>query len=244
LVQQKNHIVAYTDVITFHTYGLTGRLHSNHAVKILVASKEISISHNRKLFTAQGLIVKSDTVHKIKPHEGLVVCIYIDPESIDGTHINNLFKNVPVLRFDCALALGLFDLLSTPSNHITENEIKAKIQKTLVPLHRSHQDRLMDQRIASVTRLIKESEHCSVKFAELLELSSLSESRLIHLFKKEIGITIRKYTLWCRTVKAIAAMRSGTTIKEAAKITGFTDAAHFNRTFVAMYGVTPSLLTK
>jgi AraC-like DNA-binding protein len=50
--------------------------------------------------------------------------------------------------------------------------------------------------------------------------------------------------LWCRTTKAIAALTVGASIKQSAKIAGFTDAAHLNRTFVSMYGITPSLMLK
>ena len=241
MIAKKNHITTYNDVITFHTYGLAGRLHSNHAVKVIVAEQPVSVAYNKKLFTAHGLIIKSDTIHKIKPHEGLVISIYIDPESILGGYFHNLFKNVSVLKFESSVALNLFKFLSASSNHITEEQIKTRIQKHLLP---SPGMPTIDERIDQITRVIKGSKDCSIKFSDLLDLCSLSESRLIHLFKKEVGITIRKYTLWCRTLRAITAMSSGMTIKQSAKTAGFTDAAHFNRTFVAMYGITPSLMIK
>jgi AraC-like DNA-binding protein len=44
--------------------------------------------------------------------------------------------------------------------------------------------------------------------------------------------------------RALAAIASGANIKKAASIAGFTDAAHFNRTFLSMFGDSPSNLLK
>jgi AraC-like DNA-binding protein len=72
----------------------------------------------------------------------------------------------------------------------------------------------------------------------------VSESRLIHLFKKETGTTIRKYILWNKLQQAIKFHLLGNSLKQSASLSGFTDAAHFNRVFVSNYGINPSSMLK
>ncbi len=219
-------------------------MHANHSVKIVVADQSISVSHDRKMFTSNGLLIKSNTPHKIKPHDGRVISIFIDPQTQLGRSLNKLFKTKPVLRLDPSIANIVLKFRSDSSDHLSSNQIQNRIARLLTPFASLRHEAFLDERIEKIINAIKQSETCSVKFFTLLELCALSESRLIHLFKKEIGINIRKYMLWCRTTKAIAALTTGASIKQSAKIAGFTDAAHLNRTFVSMYGITPSLMLK
>lgn len=244
MIEEKNHITVLDDVLIFESFNLATRVHSNHSVKIVVAEQAISVSHDRKLFTSNGLLIKSNTPHKIRPHDGRVISIFIDPQTQLGRSLNKLFKTKSVLRLEPSIGSKLFTFLSDSGDHVSSNQIRKRIARLLTPSASVHQEAFLDERIEKIVNAIKQSETCSVKFENLLQLCALSESRLIHLFKKEIGINIRKYMLWCRTTKAIAALTMGVSIKQSAKIAGFTDAAHFNRTFVSMYGIPPSLMLK
>ncbi len=59
-----------------------------------------------------------------------------------------------------------------------------------------------------------------------------------------MGIPIRRYVLWERLLLAIQQLTGGVTLTEAAHWAGFSDSAHFSRTFTRMFGLSPSLLTK
>lgn len=228
----------------FHTIGLPTRIHSNHSVKVIVAEKPIQVVYGKKVVSSRGFIIRSDTGHKIEPHNGLTLSIFIDAETPIGKMVNTLFRGGRVLNLDTSIARNLLTFLSgSTENHITENAIRGWIAKHLLS-NATITSPNFDSRIQKVITHIKSAEDCSVKFSELLTLSGLSESRLIHLFKEEIGITMRRYALWCRTINAISAMTKGLTIKQSAMSTGFTDAAHLHRAFTAMYGLPPSSLLK
>lgn len=244
MIVEKNHITLHHDILIFESFNLATRLHSNHGVKIIVAEQSISVSHERKLFTSDGLLIKSNTPHKIKPHDGRVLSIFIDPQTKLGRYLNNLFKTKPVLRLEPSITEKLIKFFTYSADHISPNQVRNKIATVFTSSSSIRNEPFLDERIEKAINAIKKSEKCSVKFHDLLELCSLSESRLIHLFKKEIGINVRKYMLWCRTTNAIAALTMGASIKQSAKIAGFTDAAHLNRTFVSMYGIPPSLMLK
>ncbi len=74
------------------------------------------------------------------------------------------------------------------------------------------------------------------------EVAGVSPSRLTHLFTREVGIPFRRYVLWWRMRRAAESLHDGRSLTEAALAAGFADAAHFSRTFKAMFGMPPSAL--
>ncbi len=70
--------------------------------------------------------------------------------------------------------------------------------------------------------------------------ASVSPTRLTHRFSAEVGIPFRRFVLWARLKRAVEETRRGANLTEAAVEAGFSDAAHFSRTFRAMFGLSPS----
>lgn len=69
---------------------------------------------------------------------------------------------------------------------------------------------------------------------------SLSESRISHLFKDEIGIPLKKYLLWVKTKRAMQSFLEGSTLTEVAHQHGFFDQAHLSNAFLKFLGIRPS----
>jgi AraC-like DNA-binding protein len=59
-----------------------------------------------------------------------------------------------------------------------------------------------------------------------------------------MGIPLRRYLLWLRLIKGIKVALEGVSLTSAAHKVGFSDSAHFSRTFKEMFGLTPSELFK
>lgn len=72
--------------------------------------------------------------------------------------------------------------------------------------------------------------------------TGISESRIRHIFSDEAGIPIRRYRLWRRLLTAIRTIGEGKSLTFAALDAGFSDSAHFSRTFRTLLGVTPKSL--
>jgi AraC-like DNA-binding protein len=239
----KNQIKFYNNITILFGYGLAKNTHSNHCVMIVVAEELLTITIDSKKIITRGIIIKSDTSHSIKAEGGLTISVYIDPESKTGNSINCLFRQSETLKLEDNNVERIITFFRKTSEvHLTESEVVTFLNETL--LQGNSENKAYDERIEKILQHIRSSENYKIKFTALQHLCGLSESRLIHLFKKETGITIRKYILWCRVQQAIRAIASGQTIKQAARQAGFTDAAHLHRTFVAMLGVTPSALFK
>jgi AraC-like DNA-binding protein len=68
----------------------------------------------------------------------------------------------------------------------------------------------------------------------------ISPRQLRRSFADEIGIPYRRYILWRRLRRALLAISDGTDLTTAAATAGFSDSAHFSRTFRQTFGLTPS----
>lgn len=102
----------------------------------------------------------------------------------------------------------------------------------------------IDSRIQNILNILQTSIDTKQTLSELAKQAFLSEGRLTHLFKLQIGIPIRRYLLWVRINKAVEHIANGQTLTDAALNAGFADSAHFTRTFGKMFGMNPSFIFK
>lgn len=75
----------------------------------------------------------------------------------------------------------------------------------------------------------------------LRAITNLSESRLSHLFKSNIGISLKKYLIWSKLKSTIKNhLDSKVDLFSALIKSGFYDQPHFSKSFKSMLGVKPS----
>ena len=101
-----------------------------------------------------------------------------------------------------------------------------------------------DQRILNVLDHINNNIDSNITTEVLKDVACLSESRLLHLFKQQMGLPIRNYILWCRIQIVFNKIAEGNSLTQAAYYAGFSDQAHLTRTFVKTVGAPPSSLLK
>lgn len=98
---------------------------------------------------------------------------------------------------------------------------------------------------ARIERCINFMEEYSPSYKDLLtNLSAethLSESRLSHLFKEHIGVSLKKYLVWVKLRTAIDLFLSRKhNLTDVSLKSGFYDQAHLTRSFKNILGVSPS----
>lgn len=75
----------------------------------------------------------------------------------------------------------------------------------------------------------------------LEQVVKLSRSRLSHIFKENIGISLKKYLLWCKLKTTIKKhLNKKEDLFTALIQSGFYDQPHFCRAFKSMLGVKPT----
>lgn len=78
-----------------------------------------------------------------------------------------------------------------------------------------------------------------ISLAELAQVSDLSPSHFLRMFRATTGLTPHAYLTQFRIEMAISFLRSGSSLADVASATGFTDQSHFTRTLKRIMGVTP-----
>lgn len=101
-----------------------------------------------------------------------------------------------------------------------------------------------DPRILATLQRIKASTQENLSVASLAQQVGLSTSRLVNLFKEQIGVPIRRYRLWYRLFLSTQRIACGASVTDAALEAGFADAAHFTRTYRSILGFQPSALVR
>lgn len=82
----------------------------------------------------------------------------------------------------------------------------------------------------------------SLTTASLAGTVGLSESRLRHLVLEQLGVPLVRVRWWLQMRLVAKALSRRFTLTAAAHEAGFSDAAHFTRTFRRMFGFAPSTL--
>jgi AraC-like DNA-binding protein len=102
--------------------------------------------------------------------------------------------------------------------------------------------RRIDPRIAQAALTIRDDPAATNPSRQLAAGAGLSESRFLHLFRDELGTSLRRYRLWARLTRAGAAIAAGDNITEAAMKAGFASPSHLADRFKTTFGLSASQL--
>ncbi len=102
--------------------------------------------------------------------------------------------------------------------------------------------RASEPRIAVAARRVREDPATTVSSCELAAEAGLSESRFLHLFRDELGTSLRRYRIWARLVHAGTAIAAGANMTEAAMKSGFAIPSHLADRFKSTFGLSATQL--
>ncbi|KUG25731.1 transcriptional regulator, arac family [hydrocarbon metagenome] len=220
----------------------------HHVIQITFSAEhDFAIRTNESDWKKTKLVIlDSNLPHQLKDLTGHQVSIAIIPENsrgktirknilkgekivfpeIDMTNFHESFMNCMNEEYNCQKAFSLFDEcidFLTGTTGFTGP---------------------IDQRILEVIEIIHQNIQRSFSAARLAETIHLSEDRFLHLFKEQMGLPLRQFILYQRIIFATKYFMDGKSLTEAAIDAGFSDSAHFTRTFIAMNGNKPSDIAK
>jgi len=103
----------------------------------------------------------------------------------------------------------------------------------------------LDRRIQVVVMMLETNSHKQIVTEEIARLVNLSPSRLAHLFKHEMELSIQQYVTQLRLAKARDQLESSfLSVKEIAASVGFSSVTRFVVCFKDMIGATPAQYRK
>lgn len=244
-------MIYFKDDISIYVGNLNPKPHEHHALEIAIGiGTNLKLKMGNQRTESQAFLILPNIKHQvyINPEKGKKITINLDA---DLPFVRAIVKHIKKSKREFIILenkgttefanrverLGQVDLTNNGAS--LTNEIKNFTQSLFS--YSINEITVIDDRVRYVTELvIRNIKEQQFSFKDVAAIVSLSESRLAHLFKKEIGIPFRKYVVWVRLKTAVIHILQGESITQASYISGFSDAAHFSNTYFKMFGLKPS----
>ena len=220
--------------------------HAHHAVQVTLALEgDFEFESGAHSVGGDVVAVAPDALHAFNAR-GLFAHVYIEPECRAGrAAASALFAGDEPLAQVAGISLG--DLASELSAAFKR---RGRDDRELTDLGRRVIERLAggasaaepDSRVREILAWVQGRLDYPVSLADAAELAGLSKARVRHLFVEQTGLQFRTYLLWLRLMKGLEAFASGASLTDAALGAGFSDSAHFSRTFRRMFGTAAAAL--
>lgn len=221
------------------------QVHSHHAIQITLSlSGALTLMDETAEIRATAIAVPPDAPHSFAAH-GLLVFIFVEPESRAGRGIADTLPQRAIAELDAGLLLPLVaNLASTFDDALGSAHLLAAGERVVAALVPPVPACLPDPRIQRV--IDRAASHLDESLSAAAEATGvyLSASRLRHMFVEQTGLAYKTYLLWLRLIRALEVYASGRSLTEAAHAAGFSDSAHFSRTFKRTFGLPATTLER
>ncbi|MEL6536484.1 MAG: AraC family transcriptional regulator [Bacteroidota bacterium] len=213
----------------FYLEHLSTELHAHPALEILYTPKgtfSLTTDQGRQ-DSLQFAIIQANVNHAVTAHEVQLHTLLIEH------HQSQVLGTLQTLGI--SLSSGLF--ISQDPN------LGPQLHAILSPQLTS--DSLGQDYDSRVQAIIQYLHAHPLGYQDMLPALSarvhLSASRLSHLFKQEVGLSLKKYLLWCKLKSAIHQhLHASQDLLDSLYANGFYDQPHFSRAFKTMMGVQPT----
>ncbi|QNR85941.1 helix-turn-helix transcriptional regulator [Pedobacter riviphilus] len=219
-------------IVSFSKKNYSAAMHSHYALELAFAnSGSLNISTGDQDFkNIQAAIISPNTPHVFDCSHGESYIYFIDPTTTVGEHLINLYnlENRPIVVFDAKEI----------------DHYKSGGQFSLPGFDKKSDKKISDYTSKCIKLIHEHIAEEDWSIDQLARQVFVSESRLAHIFKQDMNISIRQYILWKKIEIAAIKSRTGCSLTESAHHAGFTDSSHFIKTFKKMFGVRPSFAMK
>jgi AraC-like DNA-binding protein len=217
--------------------GLAGdnRMHRHWAHQMTIGlERPVNIVSASGVIRAHVLFVLAGVAHQLMPGE--VLSLYIDPATDEARAMLPMLGKTKDIIEPPSFLVSIVQQ-SFAGGALSDQSFecfRARLRLGALPLR--------DDRLEMVLRTLQaslEQEEVLSRRA-LATVADLSESRFSHWFREHTGMPVRSYRKWLRLVRGIEQVLAGGRLTDAAHGAGFADQAHFTRTFVETFGISPS----
>ena len=218
----------------------TGR-HAHHAIQVVLSFEEsFALDLGDGVVSRRVAIVAADAPHEFHPQPGLMALLYLEPEGPGGRALQRRLLTDPVF---VAGAEARLTAMPCPQVETWGASDAARwVDQTVTLLGVPTPAPVLHSAVRKTLALLEQSLDDPPRLDELARRAGVSSTRLVHLFRAQVGLPVRRYILWLRIKRATEAVARGASLTEAAYAAGFADGPHLSRTFRAMFGTNPSLV--
>ncbi len=238
------HIYAWPERFLYLGPSTKTSSHRNHAATWLIAREgtlRVTIGSGGEVLENQAIYLPSETEYATDLALSNIAALYWEPESANFQRAMANTENVP-RAYACPLASS-GELLKLYEYHTTRDEADEILSRIFgFERMRGNELSFVDNRINAALAFLRDSPEAYDSIGALSARVHLSPSRFAHLFKKVVGVPVRRYVLWLKMRRALDLAIAGDSLTTAALSAGFADSAHLSRSVRGMMGVAPEFL--
>lgn len=212
--------------------------HKHSMLHMFVGKEDSYIEIDGHRYFGNVIFIKENVIHKI-PEGSNNFFLLIDPTSYVAECIYDRYLN-SLNGYGMCVNIALPDM-----NKQTDEEILSFTEKMMAKLFISDTNkRIQDERIEELLCAISSYQYLDKRVTEIAKEINYSESWLVHLFKRETGLSLKNYLLIKRLEYVWKKVMEGKTITESAIQAGFSSPSHFAASCKQMTGISVSKVLK
>lgn len=220
--------------------------HSLLQVAIALIAPFTVVGENDCVRAALGVVIPSGKRHRLHADPEAtapVLSLFLEPNSEGGRALRAHYPLSPVdgeiVEIDARSVAALRSCWAGPAACRGER----LVQELVAALADGLPPRLQeDHRVTVAQDYIANHLGDSDSLDHVAQQLRLTTRYLRKLFDREIGFSPQRYRQWCKLRLALECVEMGASFTTAAATAGFTDSAHFSRTFRGVFGAPPSSL--
>lgn len=167
-----------------------------------------------------------------------VVILLINPATPIGDWLTHVASTSELAQ--CSLAIA--HLVKTSVKTLKPaNEMLVAIEQCFDNYITTLATTMQEPRINHALTLLQDRALTITSAHDIANQVGLSSSRFLHLFKQHTQITYRRFQLWLKLMASIEQLLTANSITDVAYCYGFSDSAHYSRTFKECFGFSPKV---
>lgn len=197
--------------------------HKHPFMHLFFGKDKCTIKTDKDEIKGNIILVDANVRHAVGDNSNCDFFLLIDPTSIIAEGIRD--KYIQDNSYQSVLRNS--ENVYKDINELTDEEIIKFVKDMLFDIGISTENiHIRDERIEQVISMIISGEWIDYSVKQISDVVFLSESRLTHLFKEEVGISLKSYILIRRMERAYKYVYAGGKITQAAMESGFASSAH------------------
>lgn len=242
---QNGAIYILDGCIVFAADKLVNELFTDYPISVILGvDADVTLDYGDTTQAARGFAVRQGVKRRLES-EHAVVDFLIGLDSDYYRYLSQHFETEETLVFSAEdLAAVQPQLQRLVAVDVASQDVSTTVKNILQTVLGSPAEMSpIDARLQPVLDYLQKELPTNPPIADLAEMACLSQSRLMHLFKQQLGLPIRQFLLWKKLESAAKLHAQGLSLSDVAAEAGFYDQAHFTRTVRRMLDLPPSVVT-
>ncbi|CAE6897875.1 HTH araC/xylS-type domain-containing protein [Pseudomonas marincola] len=219
-------------------------LHSHHAVQLAIGLEgdlRMRSTSTQPWSASSAFLVPPNVPHEFDAQGSTCALFYLFPGGKAYTGLQKLHGGSAIEALSVSPEI-MQTLRKISASDSREQALADQVCSLLFESPATATQTPQDPRFEAVLGWINRHLDQPIKLAELASAVGISESWISHRFRQYEGVTLRRYVLCNRLRNALHEALKGYSLTDAAHRAGFSDSAHFTRTFRDAYGICPSFV--